>query len=149
MRTKIENDIYYVCSLIEYISRITKNKRADVVNAIGINGLQHLINVADVNHCLSFEQVSDEIVEEYQITHGNYDSVGRCKYKVPNFLSIGKNYQRLISDIKSESDKSYVEIMLEVFNSFISEAMSDFNSSVYYSSREYFKACYDEGYILD
>ncbi len=149
MRTKIEDDVYYVCSLIEYIGRVTKNERSYVVKAIGLEGIQRLIDVADVNHCLSFEQVSDEVIEEFQIKEGSFDSVGECRYNVPRFLAIGKNYQRLISDIKAESDKGYAEILMEVFSSFLAEAMSDFNCSVYYSSREYFKACWDVGYLLE
>ena len=30
-----DNDLFFTCSLIEYISRKTKNIRADVVNALG------------------------------------------------------------------------------------------------------------------
>lgn len=30
--TKKENDLFFTCSLIEYIARKTKNKRATVVN---------------------------------------------------------------------------------------------------------------------
>ena len=29
-----DNDLFFTCSLIEYIARKTKNKRADVVNAL-------------------------------------------------------------------------------------------------------------------
>lgn len=30
-----DNDLFYTCGLIEYISRKTKNIRADVVNKLG------------------------------------------------------------------------------------------------------------------
>ena len=30
-----DNDLFYTCSLIEYIARKTKNVRADVVNQLG------------------------------------------------------------------------------------------------------------------
>jgi len=32
---KRDNDLFFTCSLIEYISRKTKNIRADVVNKLG------------------------------------------------------------------------------------------------------------------
>lgn len=32
---KKENDLFYTCSLIEYIARQTYNKRVDVVEALG------------------------------------------------------------------------------------------------------------------
>ena len=31
-----DNDLFFTCSLIDYIARRTKNKRADVVNALGL-----------------------------------------------------------------------------------------------------------------
>ena len=30
---------------------------------------------AEVNHCLSFEQVCDEVVEEYKIKEGKFDTI--------------------------------------------------------------------------
>ena len=30
-----DNDLFFTCSLIDYIARKTTNKRADVVNALG------------------------------------------------------------------------------------------------------------------
>ncbi len=45
-----DNDLFFTCSLIEYIARKTKNKRADVVNALGRkNIVQEFMNI-----CKSF-----------------------------------------------------------------------------------------------
>lgn len=61
MTTKERNDYFYVCALIEYIARETKNHRKNIVEKIGEKGIRKLLYDAEVNHCLSFEQVSDEI----------------------------------------------------------------------------------------
>lgn len=61
MTEKERNDYFYVCALIEYIGRETRNHRGDIVRAIGIKGIKKLLRDAEVNHCLSFEQVSDAI----------------------------------------------------------------------------------------
>lgn len=147
MRTKEENGIYYLCSLIEYIARETKNKRCYIVKQIGKPGLEHLLEYADVNHCLSFEQVSDETVSEFSITDGQYDTVGNCLYKVPSFLAIGKVYQRLISDTKLKQ-VSYVDNLIMVYSSWIADEIADFNTNAFYSSREYLKASYEAGEFL-
>ena len=34
-----QNDLFFLCSLIEYIGRQTKNKRSVIVNALGRKGL--------------------------------------------------------------------------------------------------------------
>ena len=67
MNDKEKNDVYYVCSLIEYIGRITKNRRKDVVLTIGVDGIENILKLADVYHCLTFEEVSDEIIQKYNI----------------------------------------------------------------------------------
>ena len=35
-----KDDLFYVCSLIEFIGRKTKNKRKEVVNALGEQGIR-------------------------------------------------------------------------------------------------------------
>ena len=61
MDEKERNDYFYVCALIEYIARETRNHRGDIVRTIGKKGIEKLLCDAEVNHCLSFEQVSDAI----------------------------------------------------------------------------------------
>ena len=39
---KKSNDIFYLCSLIDYIARKTKNRRAAVVDALGENRLSKI-----------------------------------------------------------------------------------------------------------
>lgn len=61
MTAKERNDYFYVCALIEYIARETLNHRGDIVKAIGEEGIKKLLHDAEMDHCLSFEQVSDKI----------------------------------------------------------------------------------------
>lgn len=129
------NDIYYVAALIEYVSRETKNHRRYVAEKIGLEGIRCLLEDACVNHCLSIGQVSEEVIEDYGIQMGEFDSVGECQYKVPGYLPIGKNYARLVEDVEPNPGK-YPEALYEIFCSPISDAMSDFNSSFFYSGRE-------------
>jgi len=142
-----KNDLFYLCSLIEFIGRKTKNRRAIIVKILGKKELDRQLGLADVNHSLSFEQVSDEIIEYFNIEEGEFDSVGLCKYNVPSFQAIGKEYQRLIIDVCLEQDNT-VDVLYAVFQSFISDEISDFNSSVYYSTPEYLKYSYLEGKLL-
>ena len=126
------NDVYYTASLVEYIGRLTQNKRSDVVACIGESGLRHLLRAASVNHCLSFEQVSDEVIEEYNIPTGSFDTVSSCRYKVPSHLSIGKVYARLVEDVGGEDSAA---TLFGILSSPFSEALSDFNSSLYFAPR--------------
>lgn len=143
-----KDNLLYICTLIEYIARQTCNKRRDIVNKLSDKQLEHEIKAASVNHCLSFEQVSDEWIEEYDIQKGKFDNIAMCKYAAPTATSIGRIYQRLILD-NVEDYPNIIETIRAVFNSFISDEISDFNSNVYYSNPDYLKWSYKEGRLLD
>ena len=45
-----ENDLFFTCSLIDYIARKTKNKRSVVVNALGKELIAKIYELADIYH---------------------------------------------------------------------------------------------------
>lgn len=147
MTEKERNDYFYVCALIEYIGRETRNHRGDIVRAIGIKGIEKLLRDAEVNHCLSFEQVSDEVISYYGIEQGYFDTLSGCKYSVPSYLDIGKLYSIMVEDC-AEPGKEAEELM-KIFSSFISDAISNFNSDLYYQNPDYLEWSYREGKLLD
>ena len=147
MTEKERNDYFYVCALIEYIGRETWNHRGDIVRAIGIKGIEKLLRDAEVNHCLSFEQVSDEVISYYGIEQGDFDTLSGCKYSVPSYLDIGKLYSIMVEDC-AEPGKEAEELM-NIFSSFISDAISNFNSDLYYQNPDYLEWSYREGKLLD
>jgi len=147
MTIREKDDLFYVCSLIEFIGRETKNKRGDIVKAMGEEGIRKQLRDAQVNHSLSFEQVSDELIEQYRIPEGYFDTISNCKYKVPSVTAIGKVYQHLILDCTKEGEE--VEGLVKVFQSFISDEISDFSTNVYYSNPSYLEHSYKEGKLLD
>lgn len=128
MTEKQMDDVYYVCNLIEYTARKTKNHRQDIVRYFTKTDVERQLRLAEVNHCLSFEQVSDELVEDYNISDGTFDTVAECRYTVPSFTSIGRLYQGLVLSTMKNDDAA--QAMLDVFSSFISDEISDFNSNV-------------------
>ena len=147
MTEKERNDYFYVCSLIEYIARVTQNKRGRITGILGKSGIEKLLYDAEVNHCLSFEQVSDEVIEQYGIPSGDFDTITDCKYTVPSFMDIGKLYSIMIEDC-AESGKE-VDELLKIFSSFISDKISDFQTDIYYQNPGYLECSYEAGYLLD
>jgi len=142
---KVDNDIFYVCSLIDYIARKTENKRKLVINAIGKEKLFHIYDLADVYHCENIDKISDELIEEYNIKTGDFDNVKECKYKVPTHWDIGKVYKRLIIELCKNNDKEPIENLIEVYNSWISDKIDNYNSSMYYENPGYIYYSYLEG----
>ena len=148
MNRNYKEELFYLCSLIEFIGRKTNNRRGDIVARLSDQALAHQLRAAEVNHCLSFEQVCDEWIEDYGIENGQFDNVSSCKYKVPTVMDIGRVYQTLIMDVE-KSYKNIIEAIKAVYFSFISNEISDFNSSVYYSNPDYLRCSYDAGKLLD
>ena len=146
MNNKRKDDIFNVCTLIEYIARETRNHRKDIIAYFDKDDLSRQLRLAEVNHSLSFEQVSDELIEEYNISNGNFDTVAECKYTVPSITSIGRVYQMLVLAVCK--DDNVEQAMIDVFSSFISDEISDFNSNVYYSNPDYLRCSYLNGMML-
>ena len=146
MTEKQKDDIYYVCSLIEFIARKTKNHRQDVILHFSKADVERQLRLSGVNHCLSFEQVADELIEDYGISDGDFDTVKECRYDVPSFLSIGMLYQELVLSTMKNEDAA--QSIIDVFSSFISDEISDFNSNVYYTNPDYLRCSYLEGKML-
>ena len=141
------NDLFYVCSLIEYTARKTTNRRRVVAEALGEEGIKKQLLDAGVNHCLSFEQVSDELIEQYHIPTGDFDTITGCKYSIPSYLDIGKLYAIMIEDC-AEPGKEASELM-QLFYSFISDEISNFKTGLYYETPSYLECSYQEGRLLD
>lgn len=147
MTEKERNDFFYLCSLIEFTARKTKNRRGTVVRALGEKGVEKELYDAEVNHCLSFEQVSDELIERYGIKNGDFDTITGCAYTIPGFMDIGSLYCLLIEDC-AEPGKE-VQELIRIFTSFISDEISRFDTDLYYQNPSYLECSYRAGRLLD
>lgn len=140
--TQEDNNLFYTCGLIDYISRKTKNVRADVVNQLGRDNIYKIYNLADVYHCDNIDTVSENFIEECGIKSGEFDNVEDCGYSVPSHWDIGKVYRRLIKMVVKDEKTDVIDALIEVYNSFISPKIDDYNSSVYYENPNYIFECY-------
>jgi len=145
MSEKEQNDLFYVCSLIEYTGRKTKNRRGDVVSAMDDSCLLHQLEYADINHSLPFERVSGELVAECGVKEGSFDTIANCPYSIPTETSIGRVYSTLI---EATDDGDVCKSLRRVFGSFISDEISDFANGVYYQNPSYLLESYKAGRLL-
>ena len=141
-----DSNLFFLCSLIEFIGRRQKLKRSDVVSSMGLKTLRHIYDYADVLHCEPIAKVADEYIDICKLGTGNFDNVAACRYTVPSYWDIGKVYSRLIQDI-AERDR-YIETLGEVYGSWISDSISNFNTDFFYQPHDYLRECYLEGEVL-
>ncbi len=142
-----ENDLFFICSLIEYIARKTKNTKKYIVKKLGKEKIKKIYNLAEVYHSENIEKISDELISEAKIEIGEYDIISNCEGNVPSYWDIGKVYKRLIV-MCSNNEEEYIDIAIEVLTSWIIEKIDNYNSSMYYENPSYIYACYKENKIL-
>lgn len=140
--SKKDNDLFFTCSLIDYMARQTKNTRRTVVNMLGKERLEKIYELADVYHSDNIQRVSEDFIREAGIPDGTFDNVQACQYAIPSHWDIGKVYKRLIKQVAAEKKESIIDALTEVYNSFISDQIDDYNSSVYYENPSYIFECY-------
>jgi hypothetical protein len=146
---KKDNDIFFVCSLIEHIARRTKNHRSVVVNALGRDKLQHIFKLADIYHSENLDKVSDELIGACNIETGHFDNVAATSYSTPTIWDIGKVYKRLIMDLATiRNTPDHIGVLIEVYNSWIARKIENFNSSLYYENPDYIFQSYLAGDVL-
>lgn len=129
-----DNDLFFTCSLIEYIARKTKNRREDVVNALGKASVAKIYNLADIYHSDNIDRVSEDFIQAAGIAEGTFDNISAARYAVPSHWDIGKVYKRLILGIVREKRMDVIDALFAAYHSFVSDKIQDFNSSFYYDA---------------
>ena len=143
----VENDLFYICFLIEKVSRHLHQRNAYVVNKLGYDPLYHLISVANVLHCENSDQVVCDVIEEYELEQGNFyiEDVNRelCT-NIPSELDMGKVYTRLIVDTLYP-DEDYIEGIIRIYNDQICKTLDDYNNGAYYEPSYVIARAYKNG----
>lgn len=140
-----QNDLFYLCSLIEYIGRKTKNHRGVVVEALGESELKHIYAFADVYHCENIEKVATELIEKHNLPVGNYDNTKNLgDISIPTYWDIGKVYSRMINSLSTDIT-DYIKTLISVYTSWIAQKIDDYRSSMYYENNSYLTSSYLAG----
>ena len=144
---KNNSDLFYTCSLIEYIGRKQKQRRETVVKLLGQETIRRIYRYADVFHCEPIAKTADDFIHICNIPVGAYDNLEKAKYEIPDSWTIGEVYERLIEDVTEDNTEAVVDTIMAVYSSWISDAISNYNTDFYYQSREYICQCYTEGEV--
>ena len=143
-----DNDLFFTCSLIEYIARKTKNRRKDVVSALDKKNISKIYDLADVYHSDNINRVSDNFINAAEIQEGTFDNVAKCQYSIPSHWDIGKVYKRLIKSVAEYEKIDVIDALMKVYKSFLSDKIDDYNSSMYYENPSYLFECYLENKVI-
>lgn len=122
-------------------------KRSELVQILGEKTIRQIYRYADVFHCEPIAKTADDFITNLNIPEGAFDNVASCRYEVPDYWTIGEVYERLIEDISGDDEAHIVARLMEVYASWISDAISNYNTDFYYQSRDYICECYREGKV--
>lgn len=143
-----DNNLFFTCSLIEYIARRTKNRRKDVVSALDKKNISKIYDLADIYHSDNINRVSDDFINAAEIQEGTFDNVAKCQYSIPSHWDIGKVYKRLIKSVAEYEKIDVIDALMKVYKSFLSDKIDDYNSSMYYENPSYLFECYLENKVI-
>ncbi len=141
-----ENDLFFTCSLIEYIARKTKNTKKYIIEKLGKESIKKVYNLAEIYHSENIEKVSDELIQKHEIEKGDYDIISMYN-NTPSFWELGRVYERLIIMI-NRNEEEYIDTLVKVLSSWIIEKIDNYNSSMYYENPSYIYECFMQGKII-
>lgn len=142
-----ENDLYFICYMIERVARQLKQPNRYVVNTLGYNTLAEKLSLASVLHAQNPLDVCADWIDSYHLQPGNFDvtkvNPELCE-SIPSALQMGKVYTRLILSTLMENE-DYADAILRVYNSPICETLDNYNCSAYYEPSPYIARSYYAG----
>lgn len=142
-----ENDLFFVCSMIERVARHIKQRNKYVVNKIGYDNLLRQLSIAETLHSENPLLVVDDWTDEYQLENGSFDITDVDKElctNIPTPLDMGKVYMRLILQTRLDAE-DYAQGIIRVYNDDICETIDNYNSSAYYEPSYFIARSYFAG----
>lgn len=142
-----ENDLYFVCYMIERVARKLHQHNHYVAKKLALDGLRHELSLANVNHSANPLQVEDDWIDAYHLEQGSFDitDVDRELAEViPSATQIGRVYTRLIMDTL-RSNEDYAEAILRVYSNPICEKIDNYNCSAFYEPSYVIARAYNDG----
>ena len=142
-----ENDLYFLCYMIERVARKLHQRNKYIVNSIQKDEWERLISLANVLHCENPLKIEAEWIEEYSLEKGEFDITEvdpDLVNEIPSETQMGKVYTRLIlSTLQPGED--YIDGMIRVYNDEICDMIDNYNSSAYYEPSYVITRAYNNG----
>ena len=142
-----ENDLYFVCYMIEKVSRQIKQHNRYTVNKMGYDELSKKLSSANVLHCQNPLQTASDWIDEFALEKGTFDVSAVNPYyceRIPTETQMGKVYKRLILNTMPLNE-DYAQAIIRVYNNAICDTLDNYNCSAYYEPSPYIARSYFEG----
>lgn len=142
-----ENDLFFVCYMIERVARKLHQPNQYVVESMGYDELYRQLSLASVLHSenplkVESEWIADNGLEEgdFDVTHVRED----LDVHVPSPTQMGKVYKRLIMSTLSK-DEDWVQAIIRVYSNPICKILDNYNTSAFYEPSPVIARAYATG----
>lgn len=142
-----QNDVYFVCYMIERLGSKLHQRNRYVVNQIGKTNLEHLLSMASVLHTKNPLDVEAEWIKDYGLVEGDDDVTNvdpELVTTIPTHTQMGKVYRRLIYDTM-QLEELESDAIIRVYNDKICDTIDNYNCSAYYEPSYVIARAYMEG----
>ena len=143
------NQLYYLASLIEFLARRLHCYPSAVADSIGLDAMRRIFACAEAYHCSKIDDVAEEIIEDLGLVEGGEYDPTKTAGSYPTHWVVGKIYARLVEVLCQKKQSDPVNTLWEVYHSFLSPKIQNFNLDIYYQGTRYLVESYQEGEILE
>lgn len=142
-----DNDLFFVCYMIERVARRLHQPNRYVVEAMGYDALYRQMSLASVLHSENPLKVERDWIEENHLAEGDFDVTRVRKdlqVHIPTPTQMGKVYMRLILNTMTDGE-DWVRALMRVYSSPICATLDNYNSSAYYEPSPLIARAYADG----
>lgn len=142
-----ENDLFFVCYMIERVARRLHQPNRYVVESLGYDELYRQISLANVLHSENPAKVENDWVVENHLAPGSFNVMDvreDLDVHVPSSLQMGKVYTRLILSTLKEGE-DWVLALMRVYSNPICDVLDNYNTSAYYEPSPVITRAYYNG----
>ncbi len=142
-----EDDLYFLCYMIERVARRLHQRNRYVVNRIDRSEWMRLISLANVLHCENPLKIEDEWIEDYELQTGSFDVLDvdtELAKIIQTPTQMGKVYQRLILQTL-QSEENYVVGLIRVYNDELCETLDNYTCGAFYEPSYFIARAYYNG----
>ncbi len=99
-------------------------------------------------HSENIDKIANDLILKYHIQTASYNNIVNAKYSIPSHWDISKVFTRLIVNVFEERNSDPIDVLIEIYNSWICDKLQDYNSSLYYENPDYLFQSYKAGQLL-
>lgn len=143
---KVFDDLTYVGTLVEIVSRDSDLCRSEVMDVIGKDKLRELYSLADVWHCLPMKQATAEFKDTYckTLPTGKDRIWLTTLYKpVEDPRVAAKLVPRIVRAVAT--DVTAFDLWWDIYHSWMEHDLFNFEDAVYWQSSASYVACWQAG----